>query len=65
LNYTAALVLEFSKERNFSMLPRDYSYAVLVKNMAPFWHFLGSLPEVKVKRFRLVLLKKEVQKILT
>lgn len=40
----------------------DCFYDVLVKNMAPFQHFLGSLPEAKVKRFRLVALRKEVSK---
>jgi hypothetical protein len=58
LNCTA-LTLEVSEERNFSMLLGDYSYDVLVMNVAAF---LGSLPQAKVKRFRLVTLRKVSKK---
>jgi hypothetical protein len=35
---------------------------ILVKNMAAFCHCSKNLPEVKVKRPRLIALKKEVSK---
>ena len=35
---------------------------ILVKNVAAFCPCLKSLPEAKVKRFRLIALKKEVSK---
>ena len=42
-------------EKNFSMLPD-----VLVKNVTAFFLCLKSMPEVKVKRFCLIVLTKEV-----
>jgi hypothetical protein len=50
----------FSVAKNFSMLPRDSFYSILVKNMAEFFLCLKSLPEAKVKRLRLIALTKEV-----
>ena len=61
MNYTAALALEFSKERNFSMLPRDRSCAILVKSVAAFYSCPNSLPEAKVG-FSLITLAKELSK---
>ena len=40
----------------------DLSYDVLVKNVAAFCPCPKSLPEAKVKRFRLIALTKEVSK---
>jgi hypothetical protein len=53
------LVQELSVE-NFNMWPRDCFCGILVKNMAAFCTCLKSLPEAKVKRLRLIVLKKEV-----
>jgi hypothetical protein len=39
------------------VFPRDYSCDILVKNVAAFCR--KSLPEAKVKRFRLITLSKE------
>ena len=55
----ADLVTEVSVE-NFNMWPRDCFCGILVKNMAAFCTCLKSLPEAKVKRLRLIVLKKEV-----
>ena len=41
--------LEVSEEKDFSMLPGDYSDEVLVKNMAAFGLCLKSLPEAKLE----------------
>ena len=49
-------------EKKFSMLPRDYSCDILVKNGDAFSPCLKSMPEAKVKRFRLIILTKEVSK---
>ena len=43
-------------EENSSMLPRNYSCDILVKNMAAFCPCPKSLPEVKVKRLGLISL---------
>ena len=56
LNY-GGLAQEIS-EKNFSTLPRDHSCDILVKFGAAFCPCLKSLPEVKMKRFRLILLTK-------
>ena len=53
---------ELSEEKNFSMLPRDCSCDILVKNVAAFSHCCKSLPEDKVKRFRLLAMAKEISK---
>ena len=48
-------------EKNFSMWPRDCSCDILVeKNCGCFLPHLKSLPEVKLKRFRLIALTREV-----
>ena len=47
------LLLEVSEKRNCSMLPRDHSYNVLVKNVAAFYLCLKNLPAAKLKRLRL------------
>jgi hypothetical protein len=49
---------EVSEERNFSMLPGDDSYYVLVKKVTTFRLFHWSLPEGKVKRFKMVALRR-------
>jgi hypothetical protein len=53
---------EGSVERNFRMWCRDCFCGILVKNVAVFCHCLKSLPEAKVKRFRLIAWKKEISK---
>jgi hypothetical protein len=47
-------------DRNFSMLPREHSCDILVRNVAVSCPYLKSLPETKVKRFRLIVLAKEI-----
>jgi hypothetical protein len=49
-------------KKNFSKWTTDCFYDILVKNVAVFCHCLKSLPEAKVKRFRLIALKMEVSK---
>lgn len=56
-----SLTQVFSEE-NFILLPRDHSYAVLVKNMAVFCTFLNSLSKANMKRLRLIALKKKISK---
>jgi hypothetical protein len=46
--------------KNFNMGPRDCFVVFLVMNLATFCHCLKSLPEAKVKRFRLIALTREV-----
>ena len=62
---SGGLAQEFSEEKNFSKLPRNYSCAILVKNVVAFCPCLKSLPEAKVKSFRLVTLAKEISKQLS
>jgi hypothetical protein len=52
-----------SEEKNFNMLPRDCSCDILVKNVAAFCPCLKNLPKVKVKRFILIALTKEVSEM--
>jgi hypothetical protein len=59
------LAQEISKEKNFRMWHKDYFCGILVKNVATFCPCLKSLPEAKVKRFRLIALTKEVSKKLS
>ena len=40
--------------KNFSLLPRDRSCDILVKNVASFWPCKKCLPQDKVRRFRLI-----------
>jgi hypothetical protein len=61
LNY-AGLTKGVSVEKNFSAWPRDCFCGILSKNVAAFCPYLKSLPEVKVKRFILIALTKEVSK---
>ena len=56
------LAQEISKEKNFRMWHKDCFSGILMKNVATFCPCLKSLPEVKVKRFRLNKLTKEVSK---
>jgi len=60
LNY-GCLAQEVSEEKNFSMLPRNHSCDILVKNVFAFCPCSKSLPEAKVKRFRLFPLSKKSQ----
>ena len=53
---------EVSEEENFSMLPRDHSSNILLRNMVAFCLCLTILPEAKVKSFVLMLLAKEISK---
>ena len=48
--------------KNISNWPRDNFYDILVKNVAAFCPCLKSLPEVKVKKFILITLTKEISK---
>ncbi|MGE9574538.1 hypothetical protein ACQP3C_26175 [Escherichia coli] len=57
-----SLAQEVSEEKNFSMLPRDCSCNILVKNVAAFCPCLNSLPEAKVKSFGLIPLAEETSK---
>jgi hypothetical protein len=50
-----------SMEKNFSMWPRDCFCGILMKNVAAFCPCSKSVPEAKVKRFRLIALKKKSQ----
>ena len=50
------------EEQNFIMGTRDCSCDILMKNVAAFCPCLKSLPENKVKRFRLIALAKEISK---
>jgi hypothetical protein len=52
------LAQEVSEEKNF----RDHSCDILVKNVAAFCPCLKSLPETKVKRFKLISMTKKVSK---
>jgi hypothetical protein len=56
------LTQEVSEMKNFSMLHRDCFCDILVKNVDSFCHCLKSLPEAKVKSFKLITLTKEVSK---
>ena len=47
---------EVSEEKNFSVLPRDHSCDILIKNVAVFCSSSKSLPEAKVESFGLMLL---------
>ena len=51
LMYYPGLDQNVSEEKNFSMLPRNCSCDILVKNVAAFRHCPESLPEAKVKKF--------------
>ena len=57
-----SLALEVSEEKNFSMWPRDCSCDILVKNVVTFCPCLKSLPEVNVKRFKVIELTEKVSK---
>ena len=48
--------------RRISLCDPRLFFGILVKNVATLGHCLKSLPEAKVKRFRLIALKKEVSK---
>lgn len=48
-------------EKNFNVCPRNCSYDSVLKNVA-ICPCLKSLLEVKVKRFRLITLTKEISK---
>lgn len=60
--WTLGRLAQDISEENFSMLPRDSSSDILVKNVAAFCPCPKSLPEAKVKRFRLITLTMEVSK---
>ena len=60
--WTLGRLAQDISEENFSMLPRDSSSDILVKNVAAFCPCPKSLPEAKVKRFRLIALTKKVSK---
>jgi hypothetical protein len=61
---SGGLAQEVSK-KNVSIWPRDCFSDILVTNVAAFCPCLKSLPEAKVKRFRLIALTKEVSKKLS
>ena len=45
------LALEVSEEKKFSILLRDHSSDILVKNVAALCCYLKSLPDAKIERF--------------
>jgi hypothetical protein len=51
-----------SEEKNFSILSRHHSFSILMKNMATLSPCPKSLPEIEVKRFSIIALKKEISK---
>ena len=53
---------EVSEKKNFSMLPRDRSCDILMKNVAAFCPCPKSLPEAKVKSFTLIPPTEEISK---
>ena len=48
--------------KNFSMLPRNHSCDILVKELAAFCSCPKTLPDAKVKSFGLILLAEEISK---
>ena len=50
------LAHEVSEEKNFSMLPKDCSCDILVKNVVAFCPCSKSLLKAKMTRFRLIAL---------
>ena len=58
----SSLALEVSMEKNFTMLCRDHSCDIFMKNMAAFCPCPKNLPEAKVKRFGLIVLTRETSK---
>jgi hypothetical protein len=56
------LLAQKVSEDNFSMWPRDCSCDILVKNVVTFCPCLKSLPEVNVKRFKVIELTEKVSK---
>ena len=48
--------------KNFTMWHRDCISSILVKNVTAFCHWPKSLPETKMKKFRLIALKKKISK---
>ena len=60
-----SLAHEVSEEKNFSMLPRDCSCDILVKNVVAFCPCTKSLLKTMTKRFRLIALTKEIPKQLS
>ena len=62
LNCVDLLAQGASEENDFVMWTRDCSYDNLVNNVAVFCYCTKSLPEAKVKRFRLIALTKVVSK---
>jgi hypothetical protein len=50
------------QRRRILVCARDHSCDILEKNVAAFCPCLKSLPEAKMKRFRLILLTKEISK---
>jgi hypothetical protein len=56
----ADLAQDVSEEKIFSMLPRDCPYYIVEKIVVAFCPWMKSLPEAKMKRFRLIALTKEV-----
>jgi len=56
------LAQEDSEQKNLSMLPRDHSCDIYVKNVVGFCPCLRSRPEAKMMRFRVIALAKEISK---
>ena len=59
---SGCLTQEVSERKNFSMMLRHCSCDILLKSVAALCRYPNSLPEGKVKRFRLIALTKEVSK---
>ena len=56
------LVQEVSEGKNVNVWLRDSSWAILVKDLNAFCLCLKSLPEAKVRKFRLLVLANKISK---
>ena len=61
MNYVE-LAQEYSEGKNFSVLPRNHSCDILVKEMTAFCPCPKSLPEGNMKNFGLIPLAEEISK---
>ena len=59
-NFWGELFQGVLEEKSFSMLPRVNSCDIWVENVAAFCPCLKCSPEAKEKRFRLIILTKEI-----
>jgi hypothetical protein len=59
---TRDLAQEIAEEKSFNMFSSDHSWDILVRNVTAFCPCPKSLPEAKVKIFKLITLAKELSK---